>query len=309
MTQLMPYDWLPMQARLIRSNGCDLDVVNAARRSFATKADYGDFTSGKLNPDDRLTIDCNGVKQRLLAKDAGLLAFLGRGLSTHDFDDFVLKVAAGGWAVHEEAHRDEHDEAVFDDKIGYLIDLMWKWRDEAVHDTPFNHVGLHVAIMVPMFVARQLVKHEYMPWSEVSRRYVGQNQDNENERLAFWKPGLGDGIQWREAPENRKQGSGGPLPIEVQEAMNMTIDSNTMDSYQRFVWALSVGTCMEQARMLLPANFMVEVTWSGFLGAFCKMLRERMGLGAQEESRLIAKMLYNIALSKFPVSVPALVRP
>lgn len=294
----LPYDWQPIQARLIRANGTDLDVVNAARRSFGKQSEWEWYDVP------------GGQNQRLSAKDRSLLTFLGRGMQTKDFDAFVERIAAAGWSVHEEAHNEEHDSEIYGDRLRHLINLMWQWRDEPVHDTPFNHVGLHVAIMVPMNIARQLVKHEYMPWSEVSRRYVGQNQEPgpDQERLAFWKPGLGDGVHWRCAPIDKKQGSGGPLDRNAQIAMDMSISTNVEDAYGRFVYALSIGTCMEQARMLLPANLMVEVTWSGFLGAFCKMLRERLGIGAQEEARVVARMLYDIAVEHFPVSVPALVR-
>lgn len=292
----LPYDWEPIQAKLIRANGTDLDVVNAARRSFGKQSKWvEEFGNGQ------------GV---LSTRDCNLLEFLGRGFAAKDFEKFVEDVAASGWRLHEEIHSEDYDEEIYEDKLRDLVSLLWKWRDEPVHDTPFNHVGLHVAIMVPMFTARQLVKHEYMPWSEVSRRYIGQNQEpgEDQERLAFWKPGLSDGVRWRLAPENKKQGSGHPVPDEVQFAMNMTVESNVQECYNRFRWALDAGVCMEQARMHLPSNLMVEVTWSGFLGAFCKMLRERLGLGAQEEARVIARMLYDIAVDAFPRSVPALVR-
>lgn len=296
----LPYDWMPIAAKLIRVNGTDLDVVNAARRSFGKQSTW-------LN--EYRDVEGN-IVQELRPADVQLLRFLGRGMSSRDFEAFVEKVSAQGWGVHEEQHREDKDYDIMNSKLHDLVALLWKWRDEPVHDTPFNHVGLHVAIMVPMNIARQLVKHEYMPWSEVSRRYVGQNQEHgeEQERLAFWRPGLGDGVVWRTAPLDRKQGSGGPLPPEAQETLRMNMEFNTQDSYDRFVWMLRSGACMEQARMVLPANLMVEVTWSGFLGAFCKMLRERLGLGAQEEARVVARQLYDIAVKAFPVSVPALVR-
>ena len=304
MNSELPFDWQPMTVRLLRANGTDLDVVNAARRSFGKQSEWGGTQSVWQDGSVREEVPY------LSNKDRNLLDFLGRGFSTKDFDAFVERMAAAGWSLHEEFHQEDQDKDILADKTRELVNLMWKWRDEPVHDTPFNHVGVHVAVMMPMFTARQLVKHEYMPWSEVFRRYVGQNQASgeDQERLAFWKPGLGDGIEWRTAPLSKKQGSGGPLETAGQHAMDMTITSNTLDCYNRFLWQLQSGVCMEQARMLLPSNLMVEVTWSGFLGAFCKMLRERLGLGAQEEARTLARMLYDIALPHFPVSIPALVR-
>ena len=40
------------------------------------------------------------------------------------------------------------------------------------HFSPFNHTFISMRIKAPIFVARQLVKHKFLPWNEVSRRYV-----------------------------------------------------------------------------------------------------------------------------------------
>lgn len=44
----LPYDWMPMQARLIRANGTDLDVVNAARRSFGQQSTWGSVDGDRM---------------------------------------------------------------------------------------------------------------------------------------------------------------------------------------------------------------------------------------------------------------------
>lgn len=296
-TETIPFNWEPMQVRMDRWNGTDLDVVNAARRSFGDKSEWVWEDEDGPNPVRTLNV-----------LDKGLISFLGRGMRTRDFEAFVENVAAAGWHVHEEWHQAETDKEVLADRTKYLIDLMWKWRDESIHDTPFNHVGAHFSIMVPVFVARQLVKTEYMPWSEISRRYKGAKPED-REHFSYWKPGLGDGLVWRSAPgDDIKQGSGAPLPDDVQHAMDMTVSSNTLDAHRRLIWALESGVCLEQARMLLPANLMVEVTWSGFLGAICKMLRERTGAHAQEETRWVANAMLLRMRSRFPESVAALVR-
>lgn len=291
----LPFTWEPMQVRLERVNGTDLDVVNAARRSFGTKSTWAGMQSEWVDGSVRVE---RGV---LKPADANLIEFLGRGFATKDFDKLVDDFAAAGWRLHEEMHQEDYDEEILRDKTRELLRLMWLWRDEAVHDTPFNHVGGHFALMIPMFVARQLVKTEYMPWSEISRRY-------KEDKISYWKPGLADGIVWREAHEDKKQGSGGPLPPEVQHDMDMCVSTNTLDAHYRLQWMLESNVCMEQARMVLPSNLMVEVTWSGFLGAICKMLRERTGNHAQAETRYVAKQMLDLLKPHFPASVPALVR-
>ena len=71
-----------------------------------------------------------------------------------------------------------------------------KFLAEHNHWTPFGHCTAQFRIKAPVFVARQLVKHQIgLTWNEVSRRYV----DDEPE---FFMP-----VSWRANPENKKQGS------------------------------------------------------------------------------------------------------
>ena len=64
------------------------------------------------------------------------------------------------------------------------------------HWSPFGHASLQFRIKAPVFVARQLVKHQVgLVWNEVSRRYVDSDPE-------FFVPFL-----WREKHENKKQGS------------------------------------------------------------------------------------------------------
>lgn len=77
------------------------------------------------------------------------------------------------------------------DKDKKLINYLAKHK----HHSPFNHSFLSFRVKAPIFVARQLVKHKFLPWNEVSRRYV----DSEPE---FYVPSI-----WRKKAENVKQGS------------------------------------------------------------------------------------------------------
>ena len=62
------------------------------------------------------------------------------------------------------------------------------------HISPFGHCFASFHIKAPVFVARQLVKHKFLRWNEISRRYV----DNEPE---FYVPDV-----WRGRSEAKKQG-------------------------------------------------------------------------------------------------------
>src|SRR5690606_26868498 len=81
---------------------------------------------------------------------------------------------------------------------GWLLDKdekLIRYLARHKHYSPFNHCFATVRVKAPIFVARQLVKHEYMPWNEVSRRYVDEDPE-------FYLP-----KEWRGRAEDKKQGS------------------------------------------------------------------------------------------------------
>lgn len=158
------------------------------------------------------------------------------------------------------------------------------------HYSPFNHSFLSFRIKAPIFVARQMVKHKFMPWNEVSRRYV----DFEPE---FYFP-----EEWRGKPVNAKQGSDGVVELDVRRSSPRNIVEGALNQYDSL---LEQGVAPEQARIILPQNMMTEWIWSGTLGAFCDMLRLRLKPNTQVETRELATLIYNEAVKVFPVSIQA----
>lgn len=159
------------------------------------------------------------------------------------------------------------------------------------HLSPFNHAFLSFRVKAPIFVARQLVKHKFLPWNEMSRRYVDEEPE-------FYFPEV-----WRKRAESKKQGSSEEeyewAPGQFQEVIN---------AFTRllFTYNNSYELCPEQARMLLPQNMMTEWIWSGTLGAFCDMLRLRLSKDTQEETRQVAEAIAEIISDVFPHSYKAL---
>ena len=89
----------------------------------------------------------------------------------------------------------------FEDNDEKLISFLAKHE----HWSPFAHASLQFRIKAPIFVARQLVKHQVgLTWNEVSRRYV----DYEPE---FYTPDT-----WRGRPQNSKQGSDGEVSCMIK---------------------------------------------------------------------------------------------
>lgn len=177
---------------------------------------------------------------------------------------------------------------VLSDKDKKLINYLAKHK----HFSPFNHAFLTFRIKAPIFVARQLVKHKFMPWNEVSRRYVASAPE-------FYFPD-----KWRKASENVKQGSS-------DEEYDVTYDiqhveeniQSLLNMYEQFI---NTGMCAEQARMILPQNMMTEWMWSGTLGAYADMLKLRLDPHTQYESRIVAQQIKEQIEPLFPVSLKAL---
>ena len=156
------------------------------------------------------------------------------------------------------------------------------------HISPFGHCFASFHIKAPIFVARQLVKHKFLRWNEISRRYV----DDEPE---FYEP-----KQWRGRSADKKQGSEG--------VVNITLDQELQSLWHLSIYEtlLSEGVAPEQARMVLPQSTMTEWYWSGSLDAFADMCLLRCASDTQYETRCVADNINEKMLELFPVAWAAL---
>ena len=156
------------------------------------------------------------------------------------------------------------------------------------HISPFGHCFISFHVKAPVFVARQLVKHSFLRWNEVSRRYVDDAPE-------FYVPEV-----WRGRSADKKQGSEG----EVKTNANVEYHNKLMaDLYKQ---QLAEGVCPEQARMHLPQSMMTEWYWSGSLDAFARMCSLRCKPDTQYESRLVADQINDEMMRLYPVSWEAL---
>ena len=172
--------------------------------------------------------------------------------------------------------------------LQFKDDKLIKYLAKHNHKSPFNHTFATFHVKAPIFVARQLVKHEYMPWNEISRRYVDDPPD-------FFKPDY-----WRGRAENVKQGSSG----EVKSNANVAYQYHKMEGLYKQL--LDEGVCPEQARMVLPQSMMTEWYWSGTLYAFSKMCGLRLKEDTQAETRIVAEKIEDVMMKLYPVSWEAL---
>ena len=184
--------------------------------------------------------------------------------------------------------RDEHL-SVADTKLIHYLAKHNHW-------SPFAHTSIQLRIKAPIFVARQLFKHQVGGVeNEVSRRYV----DSEPE---FYFPEV-----WRGRPtDGAKQGSSG----EVTHVHGVLVShgaqyaaSTALGTYNQLI---DGGVAPEQARMILPQNMMTEWYWTGSLMFFARVCKERLAPGAQAETRDVASLIAREVELLFPVSWNAL---
>lgn len=199
-------------------------------------------------------------------------------------DDMVVDVARVSFSKQASQYTPEANAKL----IGYLA--------RHGHWSPFAHPQASFRITAPIFVARQLAKHQVgLSWNEESRRYI----DGEPE---FYEP-----TEWRGRPHGSiKQGSGDPFGIEgykVCASIHAKACGMAEAMYERL---LEEGVAPEQARMVLPLCTMTSWIWTGSLYAWARMCRQRLDAHAQQETRDVAERIAGHMAQWFPVSWAAL---
>ena len=180
-----------------------------------------------------------------------------------------------------------------DPNVEYLSDKdkkLLKYLADHNHIIPFAHAFLSFRIKAPIFIARQLGKHQVgLAWSEVSRRYVDEEPE-------FFFP-----KEWRGKPLNSKQGSAGEFdpnqPLYTLDMWSRTLCVNALDLYQK---CIKEGLAPEQTRMFLPQNMMTTWIWTGSLFAFIRVCKLRLDPHTQKETQDVVQDIADVIAQKFP---------
>ena len=181
--------------------------------------------------------------------------------------------------------------STLDEKDIKLIKYLAKHN----HWSPFSHCFVQFRVKAPIFIARQLAKHQVgLSWNEVSRRYVDSPPE-------FYEPET-----WRGKPENVKQGSDGEA--KSQYFPNLYLGDVTELALNNYDKMIVQGVAPEMARMVLPQNMYTEWYWSGSLYAFSRVCQLRLDKASQSEVQEIAIKLSAHCWSLFPHSWDALLK-
>ena len=201
----------------------------------------------------------------------------------------VVNAARVSFGKKSELFCSDHTLGKYELKVSdtKLINYLAKHK----HISPFGHAFASFHVKAPIFVARQLVKHKFLRWNEVSRRYVSNDPE-------FYTPTL------RSSSVDKKQGSSDVLGDSVRQ--DEVFRHAHIEALKQYKYLLNTGVCEEQSRTVLPLSHMTEWYWSGSLDAFADMCRLRCASDTQEETQKVA---WDISLKMeelFPVSWVAL---
>jgi len=203
----------------------------------------------------------------------------------------------------------------YDKKVDVLTERdvrLIRFLAKHKHTSPFRHAFLTFEVYVPLFVARQHWKHiigsgfeetnqdPFVAWNESSRRYVTETPE-------FYIPD-----EWRYAPENSKQGSGGVVPNgygELGEEVTQRLEEYIEEGVRLYERSMELGIAPEQARLFLPAyGLQIRYYWSASLQGVIHFLSLRLGHEAQVEIQLLAKAVLELTREHFPVAVVEFMR-
>ena len=161
------------------------------------------------------------------------------------------------------------------------------------HTSPFEHVSATFELTVPLFVARQIMRHRTFSFNEVSRRYTSKG-------LKVYQP-----KEIRRQAEANLQCSSDELPDDLDhcQALFNSSAATSMAIYQELI---ARGVSRETARLALPVSLYTSLWMSGNLHNWIKFVRLRTTEHVQLETRLAAEAIRAQLLERFPISVSAL---
>lgn len=163
------------------------------------------------------------------------------------------------------------------------------------HTTPFEMVELKFIASMPIYVARQWVRHRTANINEYSARYSEVPDKFDIPELERIKP----------QSSRNKQGSEGTLPDEITKGFQSSVDNISKQAYEEYQKGLKNGIAREKARILLPLNAYTEWYWKIDLHNLFHFLSLRLDSHAQYEIRQYAKVMGDITRKIAPIAYKA----
>ena len=169
------------------------------------------------------------------------------------------------------------------DDTGLIRYLTRHW-----HTTPFEMVEFKFHIKMPIYIARQHMRHRTASVNELSARYSVVPKD-------YYVPEI-----LRSQSKVNKQGSEGDSEVNVVPMRDFL--DKSFEEYQKL---LDDGCCREQARGILPQSTYTEFYWKINLHNLMHYLQLRMDSHAQKEIRDYANAIYELVEPLVPITMKA----
>ena len=203
-------------------------------------------------------------------------------IAHHGSDDLVVDAARVSFDKQAEAYGPHQNERL----INFLACEQ--------HTHPFTHPVATFRCTAPIFVSRQLAKHQVGgTWNEVSRRYIKSSP-------SYWKPKF-----FRGTAADVKQGSSAEAHRRSEEFIDEYHDI-CIDAIATYNKMVALGICAEQARAILPQGAITEWVWTGSLLFWSRVYNLRIKPDTQKETRDFAELLGEQMASLYPISWKAL---
>ncbi len=163
------------------------------------------------------------------------------------------------------------------------------------HTTPFEMVEFKFLVRLPIFVARQWIRHRTASVNEYSARYSIVPDEFE----------LPPVEEIRYQSQQNRQGRGGPLPVAAADRFRDDLERVSKEAYSAYQSALEAGVARETARLVLPVAYYTQWYWKINLWNLFHFLSLRLDPHAQEEIRLYAAEIAKLAQVVCPVAFEA----
>jgi len=161
------------------------------------------------------------------------------------------------------------------------------------HTSPFEQVSFTFHLKMPVFVARQWIRHRTAKVNEISGRYSVMKNE-------FYIP-AGEDIAFQ-SEDNRQGRRNEPVPRELQQEIRQLMAKEQNRAYETYKKLLDMGIAREIARINLPLSLYTEWYWQMDLHNLFHFLKLRMDEHAQKEIRDYSQIIFTIVKKVCPMA-------
>jgi thymidylate synthase (FAD) len=243
-----------------------------------------------VRPDSPVAVPEDAPMTRISVPEADRLIGVQHPVLTHGFvvlvdymgdDSSIVQAARVSYGQGTKTVRDDRG----------LIRYLMRHR----HTTPFEMVEYKFLVRLPIFVARQWIRHRTSSANEHSARYSIVPDEYE----------IPPPDEVRHQSTRNRQGRGEPLPTETVDRFRSDLDGIAKEAYAVYTRALEAGVARETARLVLPVAYYTQWYWKTNLHNLFHFLSLRLDAHAQEEIRLYAAEVARLARIVCPVAFEA----